>query len=437
VTPGWLAYAVVVSLLAGLGAAAAERVLRLYELPARGAWLAAMLASIGLPLAAHIAGGSSVISPAVLPPLGVGEAVSGVAVAAGGDGTLLPALESALGWTWAALSAAASLWLVTSAFRLHRFLDGLRTRTVGDVSVHVTAEEGPACWALPGRRARVLLPSWLWELAPDARRLAVAHEREHLRRGDSVLSGFGWLVVAAAPWNLPLWWHLRRLRRAVELDCDGRVLCSDADPRAYGDLLLTVGGRRSTSPWTAVPLSESESGLEGRIRRMVAPPPEHRAVRAAAFGVLAAAAAVLACEAAPPGPAGEPVAPRPSADASVGVEAPSPGSGGDSRALAERPTFIPYDVAPELQNPSRVQAVLEEQYPEAFQDSGVGGTVVLWMYVDEQGEVRRSRVRESSGYRALDEAAMEVAQSMEFSPALNRDDPTAVWVQQRIQFQVE
>lgn len=434
-TPGWLAYAVVVSLLAGLAAAAAERVLRLYDLPGRGAWLAAMLASIGLPLAAHLSGGSPVILPADLPAIAVGEAVSGIAAGPDGSASLLPALESLLGWAWAVSSGAALLWLVHSAIRLHRGLDGLPTRTVGDVSVHLTAEEGPACWTLPGRRSRVLLPAWLRELAPGRRRLAVAHEREHLRRGDSLLTAAAWLFVAAAPWNLPLWWQLRRLRRSVELDCDARMLASGADPRAYGDLLLTVGGRGRGSPWTAVPLSERASGLEGRIRRMAGQPAEHRHLRAAAFGVVAVAAGVLACEAAPPGPEGEPEAVRPPPSASAGVEAPAPDA--ESAEAAARPTFIPYDVAPELENPSEVQETLQDRYPEALRNSGVGGNVVLWIHVGEEGRVLDSRVQRSSGYRALDAAAREVVRTMEFSPALNRGDPTAVWVQQRIQFRVE
>lgn len=436
-TPGWLAYAVLVSLLAGLAAAAAERVLRLYDLPGRGAWLAAMTASIGLPVAAHLSGGPPEVLPAALPTLGVGEAVSGItAPGAGGGASPLPGMESVLGWTWAALSAGGLLWLAGSVVRLHRSLDDLPTRSVGGVSVHLTDEEGPACWALPGRRARVLLPAWLRELAPGTRRLAVAHEREHLRRGDTLLTAAGWLLVAAAPWNLPLWWQLRRLRRSVELDCDGRVLGPGTDPREYGDLLLTVGGRASGSPWTAVPLSERASGLERRIRRMVAPPAEHRLPRAAALAVAAAGAGILACEARPPGPAAEPEAVRPSAASSSpssGVEPPETAVP-DSR---ERPTFIPYDVAPELQNPGRVQDRLQEAYPEALRDSGVGGTVVLWIHVDEDGDVERSRVQQSSGYRALDEAAEEIVAAMEFSPALNRDDPTAVWVQQRIQFRVK
>lgn len=422
----WLAYALVVSLLAGVAAAAAERVLRLYDLPGRPAWAAALLASVALPAAAWITGGPPVSVPA-LPAIGVGEAVARIGGSAGtgtGGGGSPSSLDTLLPWGWGLASAGALAWLGLSVLRLHRSLDEVPCRTVGGVAVHLTAEEGPACWTLPARPARVLLPAWLRELRPGLRRLAVEHEREHLRRGDSLLVVAGCLVVALAPWNVPLWWHLRRLRRAVELDCDARVLGTGADPRDYGRLLLAVGGRGSGgSAWTALPLSERASRLEERIRTMIDTPPPNRIVRAAAFTLLALGAGALACETSPP----EPDA---SADASV-QQAP-----GDPPESTRRPEFIPYDVAPELQNPEEVQARLQEVYPESLKQNGVSGTVILWIFVNEEGSVEETRVRkaEREGFAA---AARKVVEAMEFSPALQGEEPTGIWVQQRIKFRVK
>ena len=39
------------------------------------------------------------------------------------------------------------------------------------------------------------------------------------------------------PWNLALWWQLRRLRLAVEMDCDNRVVAALGDPNPYGCFL--------------------------------------------------------------------------------------------------------------------------------------------------------------------------------------------------------
>lgn len=418
----WMVYAVVVSGLAGLASAAAERVLRLYDLPTRGAWALAMGASVALPIAAWLGGGPPATVVA-LPPLGVSETLSGVggalvAETASGSATLMPGLDSLVLWGWALATGAGLLWLGYSALHLHRALKRTTTRSVGDVDVHLTAEEGPACWAFPGFRARVLLPTWLRELTPERRRLAVAHEREHLRRGDSLLTAAGCLLLATAPWNLPLWWQLSRLRRAVELDCDSRVLGAGAEPRSYGDLLLTVGGRAGNAAWSALPLSEGADRIERRIRAMTTAPEKYRFWKAGLLAVVVLAAGALAAETAPPGATGSET--------------------GEEARVAERessPTFIPFSEAPELQNPQTVRRRLGALYPDSLRRSGIGGTVILRIYIDTNGEVQRSRVEESSGHQALDRAALGVVDAMEFSPALNRDQARAVWIQQRVQFQ--
>lgn len=102
----------------------------------------------------------------------------------------------------------------------------------------------------------------------------------------------------------------------------------------------------------------------------------------------------------------------------------------------DRPPFIPYDTPPKLKNPSEIQRLLQRYYPTSLKTAGVGGTVVLWVYVDKDGMVEKSVVQESSGHTALDEAAHRVADAMRFSPAMNRDKVTDVWVQQPITFSV-
>ncbi len=102
----------------------------------------------------------------------------------------------------------------------------------------------------------------------------------------------------------------------------------------------------------------------------------------------------------------------------------------------DRPEFIPYTVAPRLRNREEVLALLREVYPRPLRAAGIGGTVLLWIYVNEEGDVRDTRVAESSGYEGLDQAAKAVASAMHFSPAMNRDRVTAVWLSQPISFEV-
>lgn len=103
---------------------------------------------------------------------------------------------------------------------------------------------------------------------------------------------------------------------------------------------------------------------------------------------------------------------------------------------SERPRFIPYDTPPRLQNGEEIRRLLVSEYPRALKEAGIGGTVVVWLYVDVSGTVARTLVKESSGSALLDAAAGRVAGRMRFSPAKNRDQATAVWVSQAITFEV-
>ena len=65
-----------------------------------------------------------------------------------------------------------------------------------------------------------------------------------------------------------------------------------------------------------------------------------------------------------------------------------------------------------------------------------GREVEVWVFVDERGSAARSQIHTSSGYPALDNAAAQIVEQMEFSPAMNRDKPVGVWIAQPIDFSV-
>jgi periplasmic protein TonB len=98
------------------------------------------------------------------------------------------------------------------------------------------------------------------------------------------------------------------------------------------------------------------------------------------------------------------------------------------------PRFTPMTVRPELRNEAEVQRALVRNYPPLLRDAGIGGTPVVWFFIDENGRVLHTQLSRSSGYPALDEAAISVAQMMNFSPALNRDRRVQVWVEIPIVF---
>ncbi len=102
---------------------------------------------------------------------------------------------------------------------------------------------------------------------------------------------------------------------------------------------------------------------------------------------------------------------------------------------AAPPRLVAYTEAPELANADFVRKKLSREYPEYLQDEGIGGRVVLWFLVDEQGNVRKWLMKQSSGHKALDRAALKVAALMRFRPATNYDRHVAVWVALPVYFQ--
>lgn len=98
----------------------------------------------------------------------------------------------------------------------------------------------------------------------------------------------------------------------------------------------------------------------------------------------------------------------------------------DDGALSEYQAFSPSMVKPEVRNRRELAQQMQRLYPSILKDAGIGGTVVLGIWIDEEGVVQRAIVARSSGHKQLDEATMKVIDLVEFSPAMNRDRRVAV-----------
>jgi hypothetical protein len=96
------------------------------------------------------------------------------------------------------------------------------------VEVAVSEGVGPAVLGILS--PRIVVPRWLLEEAAQRRSAVLAHESEHLRAHDGRLLLAALLLVALLPWNLPLRWLWRRLRLAIEVDCDARVVRRGLQP---------------------------------------------------------------------------------------------------------------------------------------------------------------------------------------------------------------
>ena len=196
--------------------------------------------------------------------------------------------DRVVGSAWLAASVIFALWLVATQRRLRRRLRIAASRIVDGERVLVSSDFGPAVVGVV--RPEIVLPEWALAMRESDRRIIVAHETEHRQAHDPLLVAVALIVVAALPWNAALWWQLRRLRLAIEIDCDRRVVSGHAhDPHAYGVLLLATRERAiRVTPGLAMAMAAMRSGLGRRVEALVGARP-----RSAVRRLIALAAAVV------------------------------------------------------------------------------------------------------------------------------------------------
>ena len=96
----------------------------------------------------------------------------------------------------------------------------------------------------------------------------------------------------------------------------------------------------------------------------------------------------------------------------------------------------PTPVSPAEEPPVAINPVSPVRYPPALLEQGIEGQVLLRLYVDSAGRVipDSTRIEESSGYPALDSAALVGSPELQFSPALHQGRPIAAPFIQPVQF---
>ncbi len=88
------------------------------------------------------------------------------------------------------------------------------------------------------------------------------------------------------------------------------------------------------------------------------------------------------------------------------------------------------------QPPVAINPVTPMTYPPALLEQGIEGRVLLRLFVDAQGNLipDSTRLAESSGYPALDSAALGGAKELRFSPALRNGRAIAAPFLQPVHF---
>jgi len=204
----------------------------------------------------------------------------------------IAAYDVIIGRIWLTASVLVLLWGLGNFLWVAHVIRSSRGRRrpliLDGVPVLVTDTVGPATVGL--WRSRVIVPQWVLALPGVQRQYVLRHEDEHRKANDARLLFVASLFLVLMPWNLALWWQLRRLRLAVEMDCDNRVVAALGNPNAYGQLLLNVAQAVSRGPRLQPALLGGMGMLEHRLTMLLAPTPLRHAQR---FLVPAAAVALL------------------------------------------------------------------------------------------------------------------------------------------------
>ncbi|HTR76494.1 MAG TPA: TonB family protein [Gemmatimonadaceae bacterium] len=411
----WMLYAAAIGALIGLATLIGERAARALRSPIRMVWAAGSAVTLLGPAVAYDAAIHRSAAP-------VGGVEATTLVPTTGDAhiqarphgrfalleaRLLPVLHAVaadldrpLLVAWAVVSLLLLARLAASVARLRSRQRLWTARDVDGITVLISPDVGPAVVGL--RAMHIVMPEWSLALEAPLRAVVLRHESEHRRAGDPYLLAFAALARALAPWNLALWWQARRLRLAIEIDCDARVLRDDPQVDRYGNLLLAIAQRGTARvPAAVAALAESPSDLERRIEAMTKPSRRSRMIALCCAGA-AAIAVAFACEAPIPSvPARSKAAPS-APTSTVPVRAAAPPAAGWTRANPCRdasvtgharstPISVPnpqpafyYDCEVDTKA-SAAEGNIPPAYPAALRLANVEGMVRIRFVIDANG----------------------------------------------------
>jgi len=389
----WMSYALLVGVLVSIAATALERVAAARRLPARFVWFAALVLSMAWPigsamrkLAPKPAQPVTVLPFVItLPPMQIrGD---------GPDRAVL--LDRSLLVVWGVLSALLVIRLGRGMVVLKRARQAWTRQDVDGTDVQLSANVGPAVVGL--RSMDVVLPEWILSLDAPLRAIVLQHEEEHRQARDPYLLFVAAVAVALMPWNFALWLQAKRLRLAIEMDCDARVLRTHPSPERYGLLMLTIAQRRSVVPSHYAPmLSEPTTQLERRILAMRTTTQKLARLTMVGGTMVAMGVLAFACSL----QSDNPMSPKPKAP----------------RSTSPNQTYFEFQVeqpvTPAEGNPA-------PRYPESLRDANIEGEVIAQFITDTTGHADMTSFKVLKSSNALfTETVRNSLGQMRFNPAL-------------------
>jgi TonB family protein len=318
----------------------------------------------------------------------VGAIVSGptsaLAQAPGQPSTLLVAL-------WLVGVVASISWFAVRQRRFARLVERRAGRTLARVTGH-----GPALvgwW-----RSHIVLPDDFRErYTRGERRLVLAHEIAHLRRGDLHAQALATALRCVFWFNPLLHVAAGAFRFDQELACDAAVLARFPRGRArYGSAML-----KTQLAGFGLPVGchwQSSHPLKERIEMLKQPlPPRLRKLSGAVFvAALMTIGSYAAWAAQPAAPADHHAAPLTS--------------------ISENDVLTP------------------PAYPVSAIQSGVGGKVLLELLVGVDGSIKDVKVVKSEPAGVFDDVSIEAARKWHITPAMENGAAVEHWVQVPLTF---
>ncbi|MBC7843226.1 MAG: hypothetical protein H7099_12975 [Gemmatimonadaceae bacterium] len=317
----WMAQLALLGTLLAVAALGAESALKVARRQTRWVWVVAMGMTVALGAIAPTRLATAPTSSRVLDMTAMPPYATIVARPVGFMTSMLGSWNEATAWlantvqrAWSAWHSVMPegierwlliTWAIASIVVLAAFLAVhiryQRRRThwpLGDVlgtTVRIARDTGPAVIGVTS--AEIVLPQWLLTRDSAEQRLVLEHELEHVRRHDPLLLALAQVVVVLMPWHPAVWWMTSRLRLAIELDCDRRVLQRGASARDYGTLLIDLTDHRTGFGAALPAFSCTPSNLERRLVAMTPKRLKYPIARVLATGAFASLAMLAACEA--------------------------------------------------------------------------------------------------------------------------------------------